>query len=279
MPSRPVRLAAALAVVALAVVALAPAALPAQHAGHTGHAGHAGPGGAPPAGAAVRPPDPAAVARARADSARYPYTAADVAFMTTMIPHHAQALRMAAWAEARAGSPAVRTLAERIINAQRDEIATMQRWLGDRLQPVPVVHGMGEHVAMPAGAAGHEALHGAAAHAAHADSGHAAMAGLMPGMLTDAELQRLEAARGAEFDRLFLVSMIAHHRGAVQMVERLFSSYGAGQDEIVFKFASDVHVDQITEIARMEQMLLQLVLGDARAAGDRSSTHPGPPAW
>jgi uncharacterized protein (DUF305 family) len=55
--------------------------------------------------------------------------------------------------------------------------------------------------------------------------------------------------------------MIQHHRGAVSMVQDLFGSYGAGQDEIVFKFANDVSVDQTTEIARMERMLALLTLG------------------
>ena len=55
--------------------------------------------------------------------------------------------------------------------------------------------------------------------------------------------------------------MIQHHRGAVSMVKNLFSAYGAGQDETVFKFASDVNVDQNTEIARMDKMLIALTLG------------------
>jgi uncharacterized protein (DUF305 family) len=71
----------------------------------------------------------------------------------------------------------------------------------------------------------------------------------------------LQAARGAEFDRLFLTLMIQHHRGAVAMVEELFSNVGAGQDERVFKFASDVNVDQATEIARMQRMLADLLFG------------------
>jgi uncharacterized protein (DUF305 family) len=80
----------------------------------------------------------------------------------------------------------------------------------------------------------------------------------MPGMLTDAQLKTLDAARGAEFDRLFLTYMIQHHRGAVQMVQKLFASPGAGQDESVFKFANDVEVDQSTEIKRMLTMMLEL---------------------
>ena len=68
-------------------------------------------------------------------------------------------------------------------------------------------------------------------------------------------MKQLDAARGAEFDRLFLTFMIQHHKGAVSMVKELFGTYGAAQDELVFKFASDVNVDQTTEIARMQQML------------------------
>jgi len=74
-------------------------------------------------------------------------------------------------------------------------------------------------------------------------------------------MKQLDQARGSEFDRLFLTFMIQHHKGAVSMVQDLFASYGAGQDETVFKFASDVNVDQSTEIARMEKMLVSLTLG------------------
>ena len=84
---------------------------------------------------------------------------------------------------------------------------------------------------------------------------------LMPGMLTDEQMRQLDAARGPEFDRLFLTYMIQHHKGAVSMVKELFDSYGAGQDEVVFKFASDVNVDQTTEIARMEKLLVSVTLG------------------
>jgi uncharacterized protein (DUF305 family) len=77
-------------------------------------------------------------------------------------------------------------------------------------------------------------------------------------MLTDEQMKQLDEARGREFDRLFLTFMIQHHRGAVSMVQELFDSYGAAQDEIVFKFANDVNVDQTTEIARMERMLAAL---------------------
>jgi uncharacterized protein (DUF305 family) len=180
----------------------------------------------------------APVTRMPTDAERW--TEADARFMTAMIGHHAQAIEMSRLAPERAQNAAVRRLAERIINAQEDEIATMQTWLRDRGQPVPepsAAHG-----------AGHE--------------GHGGGQGeRMPGMLTPEQMARLEQARGAEFDQLFLQMMIQHHRGAVSMVTQLFGSYGAGQDETVFKFASDVNVDQATEIARMQRMLADLLFG------------------
>ncbi len=177
--------------------------------------------------------DSAYVAQARADSVRRPYTAADVQFMSRMIAHHSQAIVISRWAPTHGASTAIRTLAARIINGQQDEIATMQQWLRDRLQPVPD----GKHGGMKMTMNGVE---------------HTMP---MPGMLGDTELKQLNAARGPEFDRLFLSLMIRHHRGAVAMVKDLFGSYGAAQDETVFRLASDVNVDQSTEIARMEKML------------------------
>ncbi|CAN5141605.1 DUF305 domain-containing protein [soil metagenome] len=177
-----------------------------------------------------------ALYRARTDSARMHFTDADVRFMTGMIGHHAQALVMGALAPKRAASPSVQTLAARIINSQRDEIALMQQWLRDRDQPVPEVHIEGIQLM----------VHG---------SDHAMN---MPGMLTDAQLRQLEQTSGAEFDRFFLTYMIGHHRGAVTMVHDLFATDGAGQDEAAFKLASDVQVDQLTEIARMERMLAEM---------------------
>jgi uncharacterized protein (DUF305 family) len=168
------------------------------------------------------------------DSARNRFEEADVRFMTGMIGHHAQAIVMSNLASTHGASPSILTLAGRIISAQKDEIVNMQRWLRDRGQPVPEP---GTSLAMP---------------------GHADHAQHMPGMLTPEQMQQLDQARGAEFDRLFLTLMIQHHRGAITMVNELFKAGGAGRDDSVFKIASDVNVDQITEIERMEQMLARL---------------------
>lgn len=183
-------------------------------------------------------------------NAAHPWTEADARFMSMMIGHHAQAVEMSGLVPENGASPAVARLAERIINAQQDEIAAMQLWLQDRGQPVPRP---GDTTAMH-----HGGQHDGAGHQGGQHSGdHAGM----PGMLTDAQMARLRAARGPEFDRLFLSFMIQHHRGAVSMVQQLFTSHGAAQDETVFKFASDVSVDQITEIERMQRMLADLTFG------------------
>jgi len=185
------------------------------------------PGTTPPVGETS--PDPVA----RADSVRNSYVAADVGFMTDMIHHHAQALTMARMAPSHGASGEIQVLAERIIVGQNDEIALMQRWLRDQAQPVPD----------PEAAA----FHGGA-HAMH-----------MPGMLTQEQLEELDAARGAEFDQLFLTFMIQHHQGALTMVEQLFGTYGAAQGDAVFKIASDIGADQTSEIDRMRSMLREML--------------------
>jgi len=185
----------------------------------------------------------AAIVKARADSARLPYTRADIDFMQGMIGHHAQAIVMSRWAATHGASPAVQTLASRIINAQQDEIHTMQQWLRDRQQPVPDGHS------------------GMMMSGSDMSMGDMKDEPRMPGMLTDAQLKALDAARGPAFDRLFLSGMIQHHEGAITMVKTLFDTYGAGQDEAIFKFATDANVDQTTEIARMQRMLVAEMFG------------------
>ncbi|MEO8624674.1 MAG: DUF305 domain-containing protein, partial [bacterium] len=78
---------------------------------------------------------------------------------------------------------------------------------------------------------------------------------LMPGMLNDEQLAQLDKARGSDFDRLFLQAMIGHHEGAITMVDALFGTPDAAQDDVVYRFASDVYADQTTEIERMGKML------------------------
>ncbi|WP_412062404.1 DUF305 domain-containing protein [Rubrivirga sp. IMCC45206] len=207
------------------------------------------PADAPPAIDADRVAELEALYRARQQADLERYSADDAAFMAGMIHHHAQALVMAEMARRNGPGPAVARLAARIDNAQHDEIASMQRWLADRGLPVPAVAEDGttsmsmDHSGMDHGAMDHAGMD-------HGD-GMAAM----PGMLTAAQLAELDAARGPDFDRLFLTFMIQHHAGAVAMVEHLFAQDGAAQNGNTFKLASDIQVDQRTEIARMQLML------------------------
>jgi len=156
-------------------------------------------------------------------------TAADIAFMQGMIGHHQQAIEMTDLIPTHTATAAMKRLGDRIAISQNDEIRMMQRWLTNRGQSVPDMHAM--H------------MHGAT---------------LMPGMLLPEEMDRLAAANGTAFDRLFLEGMIKHHGGALEMVAELFSHPGAGQEPEIFMFASDVDADQRAEIARMSAMLEEL---------------------
>lgn len=151
---------------------------------------------------------------------------ADVRFIQMMIPHHQQALEMAALVPERTGRDDLRLMAERITVSQQDEIATMRRWLQ---------------------AHGHAA---ADAHAGHG-GGHAHM----PGMATPEEMAALAALRGPAFDRRFLELMIRHHEGALAMVGELFASAGGGQSSEIYQIASDVDADQRMEIDRMRMLM------------------------
>ena len=162
-----------------------------------------------------------------------PWSDADIEFMTGMIPHHAQAVIMAGWAESHGARKDIRILCERMVVGQADEILSMQTWLKDRGLPVP--DGKSTRMRMKMGGMEHDML--------------------MPGMLSDEEMAALDNARGAEFDRLFLTGMMKHHQGAIDMVDELFKAYGAAQDDVIYKFASDVHTDQTIEIEVMRKML------------------------
>jgi uncharacterized protein (DUF305 family) len=175
---------------------------------------------------------PAPEAAARPDLVREPYSQADIDFMAGMIPHHAQAVLMAGWAASHGASPEVRTLCERLVVGQRDEIEWMRNWLRDRAQAVPDANAT--HHRMKMNGIEHDML--------------------MPGMLSPEELAQLDKARGPEWDRLFLAGMTRHHEGALKMVDELFASHGALQDDDVYKFVSDLYADQSAEIERMQKL-------------------------
>ena len=139
---------------------------------------------------------------------------------------------MTAMVADRTASEAIPLMAERMDISQRDEISQLERWLRDRGEEVPDSSG------------GHQ--HGSNA------------AELMPGMLTDAELAQLEAATGTDFDLLFLQYMIRHHEGARIMVADLLAG-GGGQEPHIFQLAQHIDSDQSIEIARMNDLLAELV--------------------
>lgn len=162
------------------------------------------------------------------DLSKVQATPADVKFMQGMIGHHAQAVEMVALIGERTANPQMNRLGLRIQISQDDEMNMMRKWLSDRGQEIPGPHA------------------------------HHMPGGMMPGMLTDEEMTALAAAKGVEFDRLFLQGMIKHHGGAISMVEDLFKTPGAGQEGGIFAFASDVDADQRMEIDRMGAMLKEI---------------------
>ncbi|MGI9002467.1 MAG: DUF305 domain-containing protein [Pseudonocardia sp.] len=147
---------------------------------------------------------------------------ADVQFVQGMVPHHRQAVEMAALAAGRSQNPQVLDLAVRIGRAQEPEIATMTAWLQEW---------------------GVEGGRGGMDH------------GGMSGMMTPAQMQQLRQASGVAFDRMFLQMMTEHHRGAVEMAER---ELGEGADPAAKQLAQTIIDTQQGEIAEMEALLQQL---------------------
>ena len=173
-----------------------------------------------------------------------PSSPKNVEFMQGMIMHHAQAVEMTALINERSDNKELRLLGARISHSQAEEIKFMQRWLEARGAPttMPPKHGVPGNempgMDMPGmDMSKHEML--------------------MPGMLTAKQMEALRNAMGKEFDRLFLEGMIQHHGGALTMVKDLFDTAGAGQDAVLFNFATDVDSGQRAEIRIMQGMLGQ----------------------
>lgn len=196
-------------------------------------------GGTQPA--VVQPGAPGMPTKALPPSTRAilpPRSAKDVEFMQGMIMHHAQAVEMTDMIESQTKNKEIRLLGARISQSQSAEIDFMRRWLAVRGEPTD--HDMHGNEHKP----GTSHKHGATMK--------------MPGMLTKKQMDALEDARDAEFDRLFLTGMIQHHKGALVMVKELFDTAGSGQDSEIFNFATDVESGQTAEINIMETMLSKL---------------------
>ena len=159
------------------------------------------------------------------------YTPADVAFMQGMIVHHQQAVDMAKLVKERTNTEELQTIAGRIESSQADEITFMQTWLKERGEPLedPMMKGHAEH-----------------------------MHHMMKGMASPEALKSLAAAKGTEFDRQFLTLMIAHHDGALTMVEELLKEDGTAADPVLFQFVGDIESEQKAEIGKMDKLLAGL---------------------
>ena len=155
------------------------------------------------------------------------HSPSDVRFMQDMIPHHQQALVMAELAPARTNSPDILEIAGRIDASQNDEIAFMTQWLKQR----------GEDTARSSDTHAHET---------------------MRGMASPEQIQDLTDASGSDFDRQFLTLMIAHHEGAIEMVEELMDQPGSAYDPVLFEFTTDITKDQSKEIESMHELLISL---------------------
>jgi uncharacterized protein (DUF305 family) len=172
-------------------------------------------------------------------------TEADVKFMQGMIHHHAQAVEMTALMATRTRNKALLAFGKRISISQTDEMQFMKQWLEDRGKAVPMDHDQMAHMNHMPNMPGMN-------HGEHMDMASMPM---MPGMLTPEQMKALAKATGPAFDHLFLTGMIQHHTGALTMVDDLFGTPGAGQDSLLFDFATDVENTQSAEINIMKGML------------------------
>ncbi|MFD6100214.1 DUF305 domain-containing protein [Nocardiopsis flavescens] len=171
---------------------------------------------------------------------------ADVVYLVQMIEHHGQALEMTDLAPERHRREGIGGIADRISAAQGPEITAMEGWLE--------THVFGPARENPA----HQNFCGLEGDGGHHEEGEVPACDLqvehgeMPGMVSDEDMGRLEAADGDAFDRLFVELMSAHHRGAVTMAEEVLEN---GRDQTVMKMANDLIAEQNTEIDRMEAVL------------------------
>ena len=169
--------------------------------------------------------------------------AADVRFAQMMIPHHAQALEMGELAPDAGGSEQIRTLADRIVSAQRPEILTLAGWLDELGERAPTREQIESgDLPMPHDHAG----------------GHGGAGGdgeTMMGMATEQQMDALRRAEGEDFDVLFLQLMVRHHEGALDMISDVLT---AGSDQQLGKLAAGMASDQGAEIDRMNQLLARM---------------------
>ncbi|WP_234365033.1 DUF305 domain-containing protein [Streptomyces sp. RTd22] len=189
--------------------------------------------------------DSSASAKATGTPAPGGFNDADVSFAQMMIPHHQQALEMAKLADGRAGDQQITSLAGKIEKAQDPEIRTMKSWLKSWGKPVsPSSGGKDSMPGMDHGSGGKDSMPGM-------DHG----SGGMDGMMSEKDMDRLEAAKGAAFDRAFAQMMIDHHKGAITMAE---DERKKGRNATAKKLAGDVIKNQSAEVTTLRKILDRL---------------------
>lgn len=160
---------------------------------------------------------------------------ADTMFAQMMIPHHQQAVQMSEMMLAKDNvDPQIQELANKIVAAQGPEI--------DRLEQM--LQTWGEPTSAAAGDMGHESM----GHDSDSGSG-------MEGMMTEEDMDQLQAAEGDEAAELFLTQMTEHHRGAIDMAKEEVTN---GQNSQAIAMAQKVIDDQEAEIQEMDGLLQQL---------------------
>jgi uncharacterized protein (DUF305 family) len=166
---------------------------------------------------------------------------ADVEFAQMMIPHHRGAVDMGALAPDRAEAPEILDLAARIQAAQDPEIEQMTAWLEEWGEDVPAEDDSGHDMGSDTTAAGD--MGGGSG---GPETGH--------GMMSADDMAALEAARGAEFDRVFAEMMIVHHQGAIDMAD---DEIADGRFTDAIDLAHTIVAAQEAEIAEMQDFLDQ----------------------
>ncbi|MEV1288531.1 DUF305 domain-containing protein [Micromonospora sp. NPDC049679] len=182
-----------------------------------------GPAGSAPVIMPGRPGESAQVTRADQVSplAAPGYSTLDTWYIRMMIPHHTQALQMAALAPNRAEDPRIRALADRIKASQGPEIHQLRAWLDARGLGPEDASGQHEH-------------------------------GTMRGMQTPEAMKALAAAKGDAFDRMFVQMMTDHHQGAIEMSRNMLR---VGVDLTIQEIATSTATEQQIEITRMRELL------------------------
>lgn len=159
------------------------------------------------------------------------FNAIDVSFAQGMIPHHGQAVQMADMALATSTNPEIKALAEQIKAAQSPEIEQMTTWLNDWGQTVPDPNAMMDDNMDHSGGM------------------------MMSGMMSAADMARLENGTGSDFDRMFLEMMVLHHEGAIEMAEQQLAE---GKYQPTKDLAQAVITGQKAEIEEMNALIAGL---------------------